>query len=280
MHQWNANTYAFTSPYRFNAKELDPETGLAYYGARYYQNKMGIWLSVDPLAKNTLQQFQFNHNNPVMRIDPNGLDDYGLNQDGKIVLLRTNNSPTDRLIVLNSKGGETKREIQLKHCLLSNVYKNQNSYGIMIHNDDIEADRIFKFMAKTFDGSSGGKEIEIGMVRGNKDDLTTTVIYTEGSSNSTQTGLVAKDLKMAGYFIEMTVHSHPGGIEYSMPSGVYSNGRVNKEREKSDILAAQNLDKVVNSNILNFTYHPQSGKIFNFTGKSIKQVPQWRGYSF
>jgi YD repeat-containing protein len=33
MHQWNANTYGFTSPYRFNSKELDPETGLAYYGA-------------------------------------------------------------------------------------------------------------------------------------------------------------------------------------------------------------------------------------------------------
>ncbi|MDA0899276.1 MAG: SpvB/TcaC N-terminal domain-containing protein, partial [Bacteroidetes bacterium] len=41
MHQWNANTFNFSSPYRFNGKELDPETGLAYYGARYYQNKIG-----------------------------------------------------------------------------------------------------------------------------------------------------------------------------------------------------------------------------------------------
>ena len=30
MHQWTASTYAFSSPYRFNGKELDPETGLAY----------------------------------------------------------------------------------------------------------------------------------------------------------------------------------------------------------------------------------------------------------
>jgi RHS repeat-associated protein len=72
MHQWNANTYAFTSPYRFNSKELDPETGLAYYGARYYQNKMGVWLSVDPLAHETFEPYQFSSNNPINFIDPDG----------------------------------------------------------------------------------------------------------------------------------------------------------------------------------------------------------------
>jgi RHS repeat-associated protein len=76
MHQWNANTYAFTSPYRFNSKELDPETGLAYYGARYYQNKMGVWLSVDPMATkfHSLTPFHFVANNPINIVDPNGLD--------------------------------------------------------------------------------------------------------------------------------------------------------------------------------------------------------------
>lgn len=40
--------------YRFNGKELDQETGLAYYGARYYANQLSMWLSVDPLAHRTL----------------------------------------------------------------------------------------------------------------------------------------------------------------------------------------------------------------------------------
>jgi RHS repeat-associated protein len=75
MHQWNANTYAFTSPYRFNSKELDPETGLAYYGARYYQNKLGVWLSVDPKAHwyPTMSAYNFVVNNPLHNIDPNGM---------------------------------------------------------------------------------------------------------------------------------------------------------------------------------------------------------------
>jgi RHS repeat-associated protein len=77
MHQWNANTYAFTSPYRFNSKELDPETGLAYYGARYYQNKLGMWLSVDPLANERawVSPFNFVQNNPILRVDPDGRKD-------------------------------------------------------------------------------------------------------------------------------------------------------------------------------------------------------------
>ena len=75
MHQWNANTYAFTSPYRFNSKELDPETGLAYYGARYYQNKLGVWLSVDQMANAApgWTPYRFGFNNPIKFTDPNGL---------------------------------------------------------------------------------------------------------------------------------------------------------------------------------------------------------------
>ena len=89
MHQWSANTYAFTSPYRFNAKELDPETGLAYYGARYYQNKLGVWLSVDPLALEeynaTMSPYNFTDNNPVMLLDPDGRDVVYFNRQGKEV---------------------------------------------------------------------------------------------------------------------------------------------------------------------------------------------------
>ena len=35
-------------PYRFTAKELDEETGLYYYGARYLDPKYSRWLSTDP----------------------------------------------------------------------------------------------------------------------------------------------------------------------------------------------------------------------------------------
>jgi RHS repeat-associated protein len=35
----------------FTSKERDVETGLDYFGARYYESWSGRWMSVDPLAK-------------------------------------------------------------------------------------------------------------------------------------------------------------------------------------------------------------------------------------
>ncbi|WP_303850135.1 RHS repeat-associated core domain-containing protein, partial [Apibacter mensalis] len=41
---------SWNSPYLFNGKELDEETGLYYYGARYYNPRESVWLSADPLS--------------------------------------------------------------------------------------------------------------------------------------------------------------------------------------------------------------------------------------
>src|SRR6056300_865778 len=74
MYSNNSGTSNFTSPYRFNGKEKDPETGYHYYGARYYQSKFSIWMSVDPLAHETLEPYVYTGNNPVMLVDPDGND--------------------------------------------------------------------------------------------------------------------------------------------------------------------------------------------------------------
>lgn len=75
MHEHNTQTNGFSSPYRFNGKELDPETGNQYYGARYYDPKISVWLSVDPLTHEFphLTPYNFVEGNPVMLVDPNGL---------------------------------------------------------------------------------------------------------------------------------------------------------------------------------------------------------------
>lgn len=40
----------FGTPYKFNAKELDCESGYYFYSARYYYPRMARFLGVDPLA--------------------------------------------------------------------------------------------------------------------------------------------------------------------------------------------------------------------------------------
>lgn len=62
--------------YRYTAKEHDEETGLAYYGARYYATWLGRWTKCDPLtAKLTTSSYEYAKGNPVCRSDPDGNED-------------------------------------------------------------------------------------------------------------------------------------------------------------------------------------------------------------
>ncbi|HEY1193218.1 SpvB/TcaC N-terminal domain-containing protein [Flavobacterium sp.] len=85
---------SFSSPYLFNGKELDRETNLSYYGARYLDMKTSLWLNVDPLAiynpifekqlyfdgqhnggvynSGNLNSYIYCYQNPINLIDPNG----------------------------------------------------------------------------------------------------------------------------------------------------------------------------------------------------------------
>ena len=74
MAEQTTSTGTYQSPYKFNGKELDAETGLYYYGARYYDPKSSVWLSVDPLAEKNpgLSPYNYCTNNPINAIDPDG----------------------------------------------------------------------------------------------------------------------------------------------------------------------------------------------------------------
>jgi RHS repeat-associated protein len=64
---WNA-------PYTFSGKEKDVETGYSYFGARYYDSGLSIWLSVDPMSDKypNLTPYNYCANNPVILVDPDG----------------------------------------------------------------------------------------------------------------------------------------------------------------------------------------------------------------
>jgi RHS repeat-associated protein len=67
-------TEYYTS-YTFSAKERDLETGYSYFGARYYDAGLSVWLSVDPMAFLYPDQSPYSYvgNRPIMVTDPNGM---------------------------------------------------------------------------------------------------------------------------------------------------------------------------------------------------------------
>ncbi len=63
----------WNTPYLFNAKELDEETGMYYYGARYYDPRLSLWQSVDKFAeKYKTSPYCFTLNNPICNYDERG----------------------------------------------------------------------------------------------------------------------------------------------------------------------------------------------------------------
>nr|WP_317047505.1 peptidoglycan DD-metalloendopeptidase family protein [Prevotella disiens] len=64
----------WNTPYLFNAKEFDEETGLYYYGARYYEPRLSLWMSTDMLSELFPQvtAYCYTDNNPIKYKDPDG----------------------------------------------------------------------------------------------------------------------------------------------------------------------------------------------------------------
>ena len=83
---------SYEQPWKFNGKELDAETRLYYYGARYYEPTLAMWYGVDAMAEKypNMGGYVYCAGNPVMYIDPDGNDaificfpDYKINTEIK-----------------------------------------------------------------------------------------------------------------------------------------------------------------------------------------------------
>jgi len=66
-----------SADYRFTGKELDDESNLMYFEARYYNPVIGKFISTDPIAPNNntpqgLNLYAYVRNNPLIFIDPTG----------------------------------------------------------------------------------------------------------------------------------------------------------------------------------------------------------------
>ena len=78
-------------PRKFTGKERDAETGLDYFGARYYGSKIGRFTTTDPVYdwKENLvdpqrwNRYAYGRNNPLRYVDPDGKD---------VVLVARNNA--------------------------------------------------------------------------------------------------------------------------------------------------------------------------------------------
>ena len=70
-----SETGSLVQPFTFTVREYDPESGLYFYRARYYDPRAGRFLTKDPIGflGGDVNLYRYAANNPVNLVDPEGL---------------------------------------------------------------------------------------------------------------------------------------------------------------------------------------------------------------
>jgi RHS repeat-associated protein len=81
-HRYSLTGNTYSSEYTFSGKERDADSGLFYFGARYYDPVLCVFASVDPVSMHRpevglqdtehLNSYEYAGNNPLVLMDPDG----------------------------------------------------------------------------------------------------------------------------------------------------------------------------------------------------------------
>jgi RHS repeat-associated protein len=73
LNAWGTPHSAIGNPYMFTGRQLDEETGLFFYRARYYDTNKGRYVQRDPAGYvDGLNLYEYSRSNPVRYFDPTG----------------------------------------------------------------------------------------------------------------------------------------------------------------------------------------------------------------
>ncbi|MBP7307167.1 MAG: hypothetical protein KA987_13690, partial [Saprospiraceae bacterium] len=172
----------YSTKYRFTGKEVDEETGLYYFGARYYDPRISLWYGVDPLASKypSISPYAYVANNPINAIDP----------DGREIIIITGR---------DSKGnvsGQLRYSNGTLYTMSGKEYKGNNSFALTMKNafNDIrKADTYIDKMVNELEGSENSHFIEFS-----KDRDGAYVTENENDVNGNGTQLVITNEELNG----------------------------------------------------------------------------------
>ena len=211
-------------PYKYNGNEFDGERGLNVYdySARYMDPALGRFMAVDPLAEKYygVSSYAYCKNDPILRIDVDGKDDYVVNSIGRLFNItdprNRGKSQTDNLFNIDKSKSITVHDTGL----LKSMFKQQQDlkksipcYGVTSNIKD--AASVFKFAADN-------TKVEWSLNLFEKEKKIIAAVATNGQEYQVQNGdAVQEKANISGDKI-IEIHSHPsetgtkGGSEQDM----------------------------------------------------------------
>ena len=184
--------YTYNTRYTFSGKERDEETGYSYFGARYYNSALSIWLSVDPMSDKYpgLSPYTYCADNPVKLVDP----------DGRTVVIPDED---DRNFISQLIDPSSENYSKSFH----DVYKEL----------DEQKDHTYTFQSWSYDENRNG--FEVGMYE-NHGDGTSTIHFSKGETPMVSDPLIGAS--PFGNLFEETYHA------YQDKNGLLNNSCLNE----------------------------------------------------
>ncbi len=243
-------TGSYSERYTFSGKEKDSETGYYYFGARYYNSDLSLWLSVDPMSDKypSLSPYNYCAWNPLKLVDPNGmeLDDYQVDKMGNITKCKDQSHAIegrDRLIfkryggkVRYDKNGNPRNEYvetekgvfskyvsgsigkqEYKNLLYTNYDGSSTSYNatkIMFGTNEKDAIKTFEFLADKTD-------VEWSITGAN--NRSQFVLSTSHLRSNDYLGTELADILDAAGYLLYQFHNHHNGLGASLEDKAVEN---------------------------------------------------------
>jgi RHS repeat-associated protein len=214
--------------YKFTGKERDSETGLDYFGARYYGSNMGRFTSVDPiwitkerlLDPQRLNLYAYGLNNPLRFIDPDGMD----------VTLGTCSGATQQQCFEQVQAGLRKEDREHVHLVQgdgTNGFK-KGEYGITVDADYKSDSKNFQTLQTLANDHSATARVDV-LKENDKFEVKATVAINTKTGKETL-GTLNMTPGQDGGFTGYTFYPYGKGVPGPYSTGNFTDVIVNASR--------------------------------------------------
>ena len=247
----------YHTPYKFNGKELDEETGLYYYGARYMNPRLSIWYGTDPLQEKSSNSSSYAYckNNPVRFIDPTGTDEWDIDEKG-VIKSHKKTKEHDAFYIVNETGERLNdKSLVFKYGTVHQKSpkipikkrKERDHYDLYTVKGDQNGTKLFEFFSENISKES---MIEFSLAQTGKTGEKGLNFITTSHERGREQGMTYLfiDQLQNGYNLRSIGHTHPVGDDFD-------------DKDKGFITTINNYYEAIKKKLpKHFIYHVPSKK--------------------